>query len=403
MPVSGPHQPAIPPGDRDFKDDADANPVFVMRKALFVLMGFAMALLLAGCAAPQPESPAAVPPANVTPASNISNASSANASGQVSQPPVQPAYIPLNLQYRFPTSIDQNGTEREVLLMDYYWDRTKDCNGKKAVTGIAKAAREGQDEQHVPWFKTTIYLDDGSFGMSKELGEGDLLFDGAIAQAPDLDLPFMLEGWFASSGRNFRGDAVWNETSPTILKNVNLFNSLVNLSIVKGADKVVGGFPCTEFSVGIQGGMNGPGGLTKFCILKNDTVPVPIVVSMYMEGGGPRYDLKKLGREAPPVQYFPECMAVISCTPPTQPGEAETNACNARNGSFDQSRDANNCISSYVCRTNRERAVEDLSSGNCGQPGEGLIQKYMHCRWEQNGNWDLVRDQRGCATDVICR
>ncbi len=370
-----------------------------MRKISIAMMLIILgSLLVFGCVTPpQPEKSTGI--TNVT-------------ENTTTPPPVNktetkpPAYLPLHLQYRFPTNIDQNGKESEILTMDYYWDRISDCSGKKALVGVAHAGFENEPSRSV-WYKTTVYLDDGSSGLSKELGEGDLLFDGAKAQSQQINIPLMMSEWFVDGGKNFNSDPVWNESTPTIMKNISIFNNLGDVSIVKKGSKTVNNNQCTTFTVGTKGN-NGPGSSVEICVIpQSSDMPLPFVASFgFSEGNGPHYTLTTIDHEKASVQYFPECISVVKCIVVTQPSSDEYQACNAKNGSIEPTNDDKNCVLNYACKTNTQKAIEDFKSSSapsCPQPNQALIDKYSDCRWTKNHNWDFARDQKGCITDVICK
>lgn len=358
-------------------------------------------ILFSGCVGPGPE------PEKPGTGDGLETNKTTNKT-QVAEPPKASVYLPLHLKYRFPINVDDNGVEKEVLDVDYYFDQQKDCAGKNALTGIMYAAKEGAGDQFSAWYKTTLYLDDGTSAISGELNQGELMFDDTKSKMQEFVLPLLMNEWFATGGKNFGTDAVWSSTTPTIVKNVNVFGSLGDISVVKGEEKTINSFKCTEFLVAakVQGGFSG---ITKVCVMKPDkNIPQPFVVSMKIESegwsGGPRYELKEMDNAKPPVQYFPECMEPVKCVVLPSPTNNEYNACNAKNGSMEQVRDDKNCIIQYICKTKTEMAIGDLLGGNmqCPQPSEELIKKYSYCRWEKGGPWDVQRDQNSCPVSVVC-
>jgi hypothetical protein len=97
-------------------------------------------------------------------------------------------------------------------------------------------------------------------------------------------------------------------------------------------------------------------------------------------------------------------MDLIKCKLVTPPTNAENQACQANNSQYESTRDENNCVTAYECKTLRE-IVRSQMEGNqrpgCPLP-DNLLNQAVQCR-ENHQNWNTVSGQDGCITEISCQ
>ena len=367
----------------------------VCLKRLFLAASVALfsVIFLAGClqsAVPTP-SPLATPPPSVTaaPAPTATPAPS----------PTPAAFAPLKLEYEF--SQGQAGQERKRYLV-LWLNGEQDCGGRKALVGLLRQSDDpAQSDDRSVWLKATVYRDDGSMAASKGGSKSHLAFDNAQPAALDFDFFLTLNNLFAQAGRNFNTDAAWNSSIPVILRDVKIGDSFVNISVAKGDSSNAFATPCTRFSLLTQG--NGPGEISACVAKTGDAMPLPFTVSLSIANDF-NLKLKKVSGEKYSGAFYPQCLEAVKCPAVSRPNEADDSACRARGGGFDAVRDEKNCVTGYVCKTDRERIIENIEGNNmrrdCPAPSEELVSKALACR-DKTG-WTYHFGPDGCINDAVC-
>ncbi|MCX6767844.1 MAG: hypothetical protein NTY90_03905 [Candidatus Micrarchaeota archaeon] len=367
-------------------------------KKLVALVLLASVIVFMGCVQ-SPPAPTATP----TPVATVQ----ATATPTPTPTPTPVPVTPLRLDYEFSQSQGPQGQgggqapQQRKMYITLWLNDEKDCGGKAALVGLVKASEDAtQPDDRSSWAKVTAFRENGEMAFSSNMQKSDLAFDSAKPAVPDFDFFLTLNGLFAQAGRNFNTDEVWNASIPVILRNVRFGDGTLNISVVKGEDSNAYAVPCTKFSLLAQGA--GPGEMSA-CVAKTGAkMPLPFVAS-FAVGSDMQVTLKKVSSEKAAAAYFPQCMAVVKCKTVARPTDAQEQGCRAREGSFDAVRDENNCVASYQCMTQRDRAIDNIQRSqapDCPAPGSSLVDKAIAC--SSKPNWNFQQGSDGCIRDISC-
>lgn len=309
------------------------------------------------------------------------------------------AITPLHLEYSIknfgPT---QNGT------ISYYFESTKQCNGRSAYLGLMKIGGMGNDFQ-TQYAKVTAYADNGQLAISQWKGENDLAFDDAKPTYNDLNIPLVMNEIFAYAGKNFNAPENWTGTEPILLKDVVTGRSKGNYSIVRQDENTSGVVPCTNFKIFAKA--SNMDGTVNVCVAKKiGEIKLPFVVSLSMPGQGPSWELKSFSSERSGVAMIPQCLDMVSCAYVAEPQQAERSQCDNQKGRIASDFDDKGCILKYKCMAESDDAREAIGRvqpPSCGV-NQAVLEKYLECRKNKMPNFDPSRyDNSGCLLDMNCR
>ncbi len=284
----------------------------------------------------------------------------------------------------------------------------KNCGGKKALNGFIQDF-VGGDAQNFAVQKITVYEDDGTVAYSSMMDKNKLAFEDAKPQAVDFDFLLTLNALFAADGQNFDTSAVWNETTPTILKNVQIGGgNPEDISVTKTGENKQYAKPCVEFAL-----IPKNGGTISVCVAKlGGGLPQPFNVNFAIESGGnqgngqagPKVTLKKTSVEKPSLPFYAQCLEPVKCVGIVSPTQQEQQACQAKNSEYAQIRDDKNCVTKYECKTVRDIVrgqIEGSQRPGCAVP-EAVLTEAVKCR-ENHQNWNGVQGDDGCIKQINCQ
>ncbi len=282
----------------------------------------------------------------------------------------------------------------------------KNCDGKKALNGFIQNFM-GADAQNYAAQKITVYEDDGTVAYSNMMDKNKLAFNDAKTQAVDFDFLLTLNALFAADGQNFNANAVWSETTPTILNNVQFGGGdPQDISVSKTGESKQYAKPCVEFAL-----IPKNGGAITVCVAKpGGDLPQPFNVN-FASGSNSgnnepevKVTLKKASVEKPSLPFYAQCLEIVKCAGVTPPTQQEQQACQAKNSEYEPTRDDKNCITKYECKTVRDIVRSQLEGNQ--RPGctvsEAVLSEAVKCR-ENHQNWNGVQGNDGCITQITCQ
>ena len=311
--------------------------------------------------------------------------------------------LPLKLVYELDMGM-MEGKEQEKTMLTYYFDKAEACNGMDAILGIAEWFSPGMEDRG--YAKFTVYLEDGSVGMSNWTSRNELAFDTAEPYNIDFEFAFMMNYIFNSAGKNFNESPAW-DGELTILKDVEMSgNQPQDIAINKKGDSSDFEVPCTVFELLVREG--GPEGPIEVCVAGRESgILLPYLVSFGGEGDQMNLKAVEAKKEATDITYYPQCLEPVQCPEVDSPTDAERNACNAGGGDYHSMRDKSNCITEWGCYTQRDNAIKEISNWGpdaCREeePGEALIEAVLKC-WKEDKPVKYIQDEIGCVTEVLCK
>ena len=322
-------------------------------------------LLFAGCISPPVPGPTPTPV--VTPTALAT-------STPAPTPSPTPPIVPFGMVYvvRAPTgSGPGNLQEINVTL---WFEEQRDCGGKPAFLGIGKfgSAQMGGEA----YYKTTVYRETGEYAQSAEMQRSELAFDTAkIKTQGVLDVAFPLNNLFASAGRNFITDEVWNATQPVILRNVSFFGGATgDIAVTKKGTDASSSVPCTVFTLASR---NSPTAM-EVCVATVEKSSLPYAVYFKPEDSAyenqtPTWRLVQSLSAASGITRTPQCLTPVYCPVVNGPSGDSRTACESDGRhTMSEVRDSNGCTLRYDCVAAQQASLQVEILDSNGQPVANL-------------------------------